>query len=187
MCESSSQPSADIGGIWPLDAAAFFTRYCEAFIEGYKSRAQTMPCRFTSKAIAAGTVTPEILRNYQDNLVTARTWIATWCTFVIGLVMFCLHPGHLGLHRTGRGVQSDLRELDCRVRPGKLIENAMTKCKRLKTYTTTNDKWMTILTSNLLERSLLGWPWNILGAIAELLQGAGNVGSRLQQDLRRIG
>ena len=78
---ATSQPSKDIGGIWPLDASAVFTRYCGTFIEGYKDRAQTMPRRFARidsdenerKAIAAGRVTPMDLRNYKD----ARTWITT--------------------------------------------------------------------------------------------------------------
>ena len=60
------------------------------------------------------------------------------------VVMFC------------KTIYENLTAAETRMRLVKLIENAMTKCKCLKKYTTTNDTWKTILTSNLLERPLHG-------------------------------
>ena len=152
---------------------------------------QTMPRRLARKrkAIAAGRVTPMDLRNYKDNLVTARTWITTGVPSL--LVWSCFACTQDISDYTGMGVvfktiYENLTAVETQMRLGKLIENAMTKCKRLKTYTATNDKWMTVLTSNLLERSLLGGLGTFWEQL-EFLQGSRNAGSGLRPGLRRVG
>ena len=127
-----------------------------------------MPRRFVkivseeNGAIAQGRVTPENLRNHKDNLVTARTWITAGVPSLL-VFLLCAHSGYSdypGLGVVFKAIHANLTAVETRMRLGRLIENAMTKCKHLKTHTATNGKWMTVLTGNLLEREMLGQDFN---------------------------
>ena len=160
--EAAARPSEDIGGIWPLDPALGFTRYCETFISGFKERAQTLPRRFAKvasdederKAIVDGRVAAEDLRNYKDNLETARAWVHIGVPSL--LVWSCFACAQYIADYNGFG----LTALETRMHLRKLIENATTKCKHLKTFTTTNENWMTVLDPTLI--SGLGTFWEQL-------------------------